>query len=595
MKKSFLIGIAFFGTVSMSAQTQPEGDVRLIKDVCPNEKRKTVVANDKHPLRLGRTSLSTKGRMFDASSVKRLASAAYKEQFDSITDDKGRTLVRTRPRKDGGYSWMERFYNDEGEIREVRTSENNADGRPVSYIQTVGDLLITTGEYKYAADGTELAHNSKDFNYVGYYEGDKIVWNVELTIVNANVYNPFNKCKTEVTEYYIGESKAENLAGKRYDEYMADGNVASTTMSLYENGALRKEQKIQNIYTSTGKLARTEVYRVNGNTSTLMSKREFTYYDNGKMKSMQYFDGKMVVASQYTNYDSHGYMVEKKDENDQIWKFTNTYDSEDRLCQVVCYHVDNDNLTPYEKWTYEYLDLKDVCPYIKFSIYTPETNGRSWKYSSCEYYMPSGVNVDLAEYKHVYNAMILEPEMIAELLKGERYYEPYNGLDQGFYYALDGVEEFDAFIVYYYNKYDRDVYDVSLVDDKLVVTGKSEYRYNSFGNPISTKSFTDNNGNMGLWGESNWEYDESVLASSISRMYWYPYNYKILSEYENLYGVEKYRYYHYSEYKGSATGISSVASSADNSYPVYTLSGQKVSAIQAGQMYIQNGKKFIAK
>ena len=52
--------------------------------------------------------------------------------------------------------------------------------------------------------------------------------------------------------------------------------------------------------------------------------------------------------------------------------------------------------------------------------------------------------------------------------------------------------------------------------------------------------------------------------------------------------------YYYSPYKAIATGITSVASS-DKAHTLYNLNGQKVETTQAGQIYIQNGKKFIAK
>ena len=53
--------------------------------------------------------------------------------------------------------------------------------------------------------------------------------------------------------------------------------------------------------------------------------------------------------------------------------------------------------------------------------------------------------------------------------------------------------------------------------------------------------------------------------------------------------------YYYSPYKATTTGITSVVSPSDKAQAIYNLNGQKVTTTQAGQIYIQNGKKFIAK
>ena len=53
--------------------------------------------------------------------------------------------------------------------------------------------------------------------------------------------------------------------------------------------------------------------------------------------------------------------------------------------------------------------------------------------------------------------------------------------------------------------------------------------------------------------------------------------------------------YYYSPYKATTTGITSIVSSSDKAQTIYNLNGQKVTTTLAGQIYIQNGKKFIAK
>ena len=70
-------------------------------------------------------------------------------------------------------------------------------------------------------------------------------------------------------------------------------------------------------------------------------------------------------------------------------------------------------------------------------------------------------------------------------------------------------------------------------------------------------------------------------------------NYEVL---EDANGKEVGRTnYYYSLYKAITTGITSVTSSSDKAQAIYSLNGQKVATTQTGQIYIQNGKKFIAK
>ena len=70
-------------------------------------------------------------------------------------------------------------------------------------------------------------------------------------------------------------------------------------------------------------------------------------------------------------------------------------------------------------------------------------------------------------------------------------------------------------------------------------------------------------------------------------------NYEVLKD-ANGKEVGRTNYY-YSPYKAITTGITSVASSSDKAQAIYNLNGQKVASTQAGQIYIQNGRKFIAK
>ena len=100
--------------------------------------------------------------------------------------------------------------------------------------------------------------------------------------------------------------------------------------------------------------------------------------------------------------------------------------------------------------------------------------------------------------------------------------------------------------------------------------------------------------NLTFIGTNKYVYDENVLGSSIflGENTQYKLLYEVL---EDANGKEIGRTtYYYSPYKATTTGITSIASTS-NKAPIYNLNGQKVTTTQAGQIYIQNGKKFIAK
>ena len=115
--------------------------------------------------------------------------------------------------------------------------------------------------------------------------------------------------------------------------------------------------------------------------------------------------------------------------------------------------------------------------------------------------------------------------------------------------------------------------------------------YDLYRNPLLLENKVDN---LTFIGTNKFVYDEKVFGSSIfldgNRQY------KLLYEVlEDANGKEVGRTtYYYSPYKATTTGITSVASS-DKTQAIYNLNGQKVTTTLAGQIYIQNGKKFIAK
>ena len=126
----------------------------------------------------------------------------------------------------------------------------------------------------------------------------------------------------------------------------------------------------------------------------------------------------------------------------------------------------------------------------------------------------------------------------------------------------------------------------------LVCNFKIDYVYNENGDILYEDFYNRNSNELEFYARHSYVYDENVPGTSIAG---YSRKFKLLYEtVVDASGKETSRTtYHYSPY--STTGITSVASSSDKAQAIYNLNGQKVSSTQAGQIYIQNGKKFIAK
>ena len=126
-----------------------------------------------------------------------------------------------------------------------------------------------------------------------------------------------------------------------------------------------------------------------------------------------------------------------------------------------------------------------------------------------------------------------------------------------------------------------------------------KFTYNEY-NDLVREEYYENpkyaeGGSLELVKTTNYEYDQNTQSPVFMAK---ETHFNIIDYYTtDANGKELSRTtYYYSEYKPSTTtGIASVAVPADNEQAIYNLSGQRVNATQKGQIYIQNGKKFMAK
>ena len=303
------------------------------------------------------------------------------------------------------------------------------------------------------------------------------------------------------------------------------------------------------------------------------------YYANGKLKEHNDYYPTTDVIENYKKYDEHGNITEEYTHGANSWVthdyYKNTYDSEGRLIEKVKSQAYADHASERERITYVYKKTKSGIAYYveNCQIYS---DGK-WNPYATYYYVQSKVEDGIVkEYSCLYTSYAITDSSYSFDIQCIFYSkEIKDKASETAFYRFNGEEP--AFLI----KYDN--YKFSKWGD---LTSYDLYR-----NPLLLENKGDN---LTFIGTNKFVYDEKVLGSSIflggNRQY------KLLYEVlEDANGKEVGRTnYYYSPYKAITTGITTVASS-DKAQTIYNLNGQKVETTQAGQIYIQNGKKFIAK
>ena len=324
-------------------------------------------------------------------------------------------------------------------------------------------------------------------------------------------------------------------------------------------------------------------------------KKSYTHYrstDDGKTFVLDYQDlyanGKLKEHNEYSydylynykKYDDYGNIIEEYNHEPNNWLkhnyYKNTYDSEGRLTEKVKSQASANHAS--ERSTYVYNKTKSGIAYYVETIQYLENTSNPY---STSYYVQSKVEDGIVkDYSCLYTSYYANSILWS-----------YTSSDVTCYFNSKGVKD---------KAYETAIYRFN-GEEPAFLRKHDNYKFTKWGDIDSYDLYrnpllVENKGDTPTFiGTNKYVYDEKVLGSSI--FLGEDTQYKILYEVlKDTNGKEIGRTtYYYSPYKATTTDITSVASSSDKAQSIYNLNGQKVITTQAGQIYIQNGKKFIAK
>lgn len=479
----------------------------------------------------------------------------YTERLDSITRD-GNLEWRVDYEDNGDFCFRSCYIDADGNRHIGDTVEKyNRQGKLLySYVYT-----NTLGE-KRPFSKIEKEYDSNG-NCIKSFKISYLYWGANGTLSDIKVEEEHVDA---VTKHVIKEEKFFSpdsvLTQIREDEYDEKGVWLQyqTTGYGYSNQILSSEKNVQK-YDSSGRETGVEFYELNGSEWVLEAKWEYVYNEEGEHVAWNTYrrkNGEMVLVA-YNKYDND--VDEEATEDGKILRTYYTRDSEERVTeQIVCEVVGDGREIKKEKAVFTDYSMYNGYPYCICETFTTNDDGNTWTSVSRYVHFP----------RNIING---KPDE-------DPHYVVQSNIYAGCYVHLDGK--------------DYDSYDVRVDDAVPVYVGKLEYRYNDGGDILSSARYETANGtDFTLVEKNEYFYDEQTLGSKVAgaNTYYKP----LYVSYLDGNGKETGRKtYHYSPY--STTGITSVASS-DKAQAIYNLNGQKVASTQAGQIYIQNGRKFIAK
>ena len=434
----------------------------------------------------------------------------------------------------------------------------------------------------YTYNWDEERPNSYYLNYEYSYddEGRKVMekeytpsyGNEQITVTEID-YSGVTGYPKVVTSKLILNGEETGMGLRKF--YNADDNVVLEERGTqYDSGEWKISRRYVTEYENNVKKSYT-LYRSNDHGEFFLDFQEL-YYANGKLKEHNDYYPFTDVVENYKKYDEHGNIIEEYIHEANNWLthdyYKNTYDSEGRLTEKVRSQAYADHAS--ERSTYVYKKTKSGIAY--YVVNHQNYSDGKWNPDATYYYVQSKV-VDgiVTNYSGLYSSYAnisysydvtctFYSKEIKDKASGNAFYR-FNGEEPAFLIKYDN---------YKFTKWgDLSTYDL--------------YR-----NPLLLENKGDN---LTFIGTNKYVYDEEVLGSSIflGKDTQYKLLYEVL---EDANGKEIGRTtYYYSPYKATTTGITSIVSSSDKAQTIYNLNGQKVTTTLAGQIYIQNGKKFIAK
>ena len=463
----------------------------------------------------------------------------YTERLDSVVTN-GRCVERYEYKPNGNYTQTTYDGDNKRSIYEF-----TADGKVLSYTSQImekdGSIHVySKNEYTYDSEGRKATEK----DYWAY--SDETVLNLYQDFTYRYDVDGY---KTFVTADYYDKGIPSSHAERGYD---ANDSLVYEMEYLYKDSEYVPVRKSEGAFSESGKrMSETESRYFDGEWVVSMLAK----YDEGIIREKYVYDldekGK-VNSEVYSQYDSHGNMTKMTSpfQDDQLWKYE--YDAEGRLVEGIQYIIDSGEEIALKRKEYKYYTLNDCLPYYVVTEY------------DCSLF-------DVVLSKKNYYPLEIKNGVVSSYG---------TNMFWGYYCPLRHDDKLICYLL--------------LAEDNgdLVCKSKTDYVYNENGDILYEDFYNRNSNELEFYARHSYVYDENVPGTSIAG---FLRNRKLLYEtVVDASGKETSRTtYHYSPY--STTGISSVASSSDKAQAIYNLNGQKVSNTQTGQIYIKDGKKFIAK
>ena len=484
-------------------------------------------------------------------NVKKLASGSY-VKCDSIVTDGWATKVYEYS-DDGSYTETDLSRGGDGAILSKSVSSYDSKGNIVSctsYMLQGGELVPFIGfKYLWDTKGNIVSYESYSHNYQMN----------ELVLSGKREYRIDEETNDsiDVNKTYDGEGRLRRIVEHTYD---VRGHELFQTSFNVENDKEIPDEKFE--FSADGGCI---YYKWQDGKWAAIYKIVYTHYDNGNHESYkryEYNNGEYKLTN-YVLYDEKENSTEEFSKNVKtIYK--NLYADDGRLKEKVGSKVVDGVETPDYKAAYTYFAMEGGSYYYRVDSSSSNDGGKTWSNSGYEYYVPT---------KEGYAKLSIMS---------------INGYDKCFFYSVYEGDVCMSDAIY------------TIINDELVCVDLRKYTYNEYNDFARIEVYENpkyaEGGSLKLVKTTIYEYDQNtpneVFMAKGSHL-------NLLSCYTtDADGKETSRStysYYYSEHKPTnATGITSVASS-DKAQAIYNLNGQKVASTQAGQIYIQNGRKFIAK
>lgn len=497
-----------------------------------------------------------KDNLNNSEIVKKQASSLSEFKRDSIVVDGFVTTVYEYA-EDGSYTKTEYSRDNEGKITSKLIASYDNKGRQV-------------GSMSYLVEGDE---------YVPFI-GNKLILDSEGNVVSDEFYSRAFQGKfglSSTSDYRIDVETNNTIQIQK--NYNIDGDVTSIYEFTFDtqkrqlgyvninvvNGKEIPSSKYECKYSENGNLTENASYQWVDGEWVATNKNVFAFNDNGNKESYKGYEFKNgeYVLNRYILYDEKGNPTEQFDDNVKTI-FKNVYAEDGLLKEKIGSKVEGKVETPVCKSLYTYFTMEGGSYYYRSDNSSSDDGGKTWKEAGFEYFVP-GSEDGYAELS-VFGV---------------------NGYRSCFSYSIKENDILKS----------RGIY--TIINDKLVCVELVKFTYNEY-NDLVREEYYENpkyaeGGSLELVKTTNYEYDQNTQSPVFMAK---ETHFNIIDFYTtDANGKELSRTtYYYSEYKPSTTtGITSVAVSADNEQAIYNLSGQRVNATQKGQIYIQNGKKFMAK